>query len=191
MTAVRSLLLVCFLLISITPHIHAQEKEPRFEASAGYSLLRTDFLAAPFNESGILGRLGYHLRDSLSVEGEFNFFPGDLGVASKGITAGFFGAKYGRKLQRVGVFGKVRPGFTRFQAPEDAVLCIALVPPPQACMIGGKTEFALDAGGVFEIYARRRWTFRVDAGDTMIRFRDSGGSWNHNFMFTSSVGFKF
>ena len=191
MTAARSSLFLCLLVLSITPQIHAQEREYRFEASAGYSLLRGEFLAAASSHHGVLGRLGYPLRDSLSFEGEFSFFPQDLGVASKGITAGFFGAKYGHRFQRVGVFGKVRPGFAHFQEPETPILCVAIVPPPQTCVIGGRTEFALDAGAVFEVYARRRLTFRVDAGDAMIRFRDAGGSWNHNFMFTSSVGFRF
>ena len=191
MTAARTLSFLGFLILSGTSSIHAQDFEHRFEASVGYSLLRADFLAGePSTESGILGRLGYNLHDSLSVEGEISLFPQGLGVPSRGFVTGFFGARYGPQFQHIGVFGKVRPGFVRFQEPAEPFACIAVFPPPLACVIGGRTEFALDAGGVVELYARRL-TFRVDAGDAMIRFREPGRFWTHNFMFASSVGFRF
>jgi hypothetical protein len=57
------------------------------------------------------------------------------------------------------------------------------------------TEFALDIGGVFELYPSRPVAFRFDVGDTIIRF--SGGSvgrlqaTSHNLQIAVGVAFRF
>jgi hypothetical protein len=195
----RRVSLFLFLFFVSLPHgIHAQSGTHRFEAGGGYALLRTEFLEEPSTESGVMGRLGYDVLRQVSVEGEFSLFPRDLGVYSKGMTTGVFGAKLGQRFERVGVFGKIRPGFIHFHEPAGPFACAAVDPPTLACVIGDKTEFAVDAGGVFEFYPRERMTVRVDAGDAMIRMRGpvlisdrpTDNFWSHNFALSVSLGFR-
>lgn len=58
------------------------------------------------------------------------------------------------------------------------------------------TEFALDLGGVLELYPSRFVSVRFDLGDTMIHYGRSTlsggpGSITHNLQFTTGVGFRF
>jgi hypothetical protein len=186
------------VFLSVASPIHAQSSP--FEIGGGYSLLRLNVLEEPATRSGITARLGYDLHDHVSVEGEVLLFPQNLGGISKGMTAAFFGAKVGKRFERIGLFGKARPGLFHFQEPEQPFACVAVVPPPVACVLGGSTNFALDAGGVVEFYLSNRFTVRADAGDTMIRVGgpvlrsgsvESSGYWSHNFMFGTSLGFRF
>jgi hypothetical protein len=54
----------------------------------------------------------------------------------------------------------------------------------------GATEFALDIGGVFELYPSRRVAFRFDIGDTIIRFGGLGFT-SHNLQITTGVALRF
>jgi hypothetical protein len=72
------------------------------------------------------------------------------------------------RTDKLGVFAKVRPGFTHFSASGidcvGGVCALALFVRPE-----DGTEFALDFGGVFEVYPSRRTVARFELGDTMIR----------------------
>jgi hypothetical protein len=81
-----------------------------------------------------------------------------------------------------GIFGKIRPGFMRFTENEPS---IPFIPPTP-----GATEFALDIGGVFELYHTRRVAFRFDIGDTIICFGGLGFS-SHNLQITTGVVLRF
>ena len=70
-----------------------------------------------------------------------NFMPGQQG--SKAVIEGLFGLKMGARFQKVGVFGKVRPGFIYYQ---DAMQGGGNMTP------NSLTRFATDFGGVFEYY---------------------------------------
>jgi hypothetical protein len=133
MIARRVSLFLFFLLLSFPPGIRAQSGPYRFEAGGGYSLLRTEFLEEPSTESGVMGRLGYDVHRHISLEGEFSLFPRDLGVYSEGMTTGLFGAKVGQRFERVGVFGKVRPGFIHFHERSGPFACAAVDPPTLSC----------------------------------------------------------
>jgi hypothetical protein len=199
MTARRAFLFLFFLFLSFATDARAQSGSHRFEAGGGYSLLRTEFLDEPSTESGFMGRLGYDVIRHVSVEGEFSLFPRDLGAYSKGMTTGFFGAKVGQRFERLGFFGKVRPGFIHFHERPGPFACPAVDPPTLSCFIAGRTELAVDAGGVMEFFPQARMTVRVDAGDAIIRMRGpvlrsgrpTDSFWTHNFAFATSVGFRF
>ena len=191
------------IFLSFACCLHAQSPDARkFEVGAGYALMRTNFLDG-FDKakSGIAGRLGYNVSDHLGIEGELNIFPQDLEVFSKGMVAGFFGAKAGWRSEKIGVFGKIRPGFVRFQQLNAALICPAVFPPVFACALANKTDFALDAGGVLEFYLRSGMGFRVDVSDLMIRFpgpysnAPQGSTpprfWRQNFAMGASVVFRF
>jgi hypothetical protein len=187
------------MIVSLT--LHAQSPDlPKYEVGAGYSLLHTNFDGFDLTRSGITARFVYSPYKHLAVEGELNAFPQDLGVNSKGMTEGLFGAKSGWRSQKLGIFGKIRPGFVHFSEQREPFPCIAVFPPPLACTLGRRTEFAMDAGAVLEFYTHSSITVRLDTGDTMIRFRGplyrpligtSDGFWSHNFQFGSSVVFRF
>src|SRR5260370_40452999 len=67
-------------------------------------------------------------------------------------TEGLFGVKLGARTKRVGVFGKVRPGFVHFSNfGRPGIVCTDRCP-PQPPPNFSETDFALDVGGVVELY---------------------------------------
>jgi len=176
------------LLMVPAQNAHAQSETPRVEFGVQYSRLSLRNFDA--TDHGVGARLTMNITDGLAVEGEFNFFPrgrdnlaaptGFSGVSQR--SQGLFGVKYGMRTERVGIFGKVRPGFLHF---GENSLDFPFTPP-----IPTTTEFALDVGGVFEVYPTRRVAFRVDVGDTIIRFGGLGFN-SHNLQITTGVALRF
>jgi len=138
------------------------------------------------SQPGLGGRFGYNLTTNVAVEAELNFFPDadsfSVPDAFKGghKIEGLFGAKVGKRFDKIGIFGKARPGFLYaskgdFQ-PRTDVLCIAMVnifPPPAGCFETiSKTSLAFDVGGVVEVYPTKRTIIRFDAGDTIVRLSE-------------------
>jgi hypothetical protein len=137
-------------------------------------------------QPGFGGRFGYNLNNNVALEAELNFFPSaDLIGASEifkdGHTIeGLFGVKAGKRFDKVGIFGKARPGFLKTNKgglrPRSNVACIAMVnifPPPAGCFEAiSKTSFAFDLGGVVEVYPTKRTIIRFDAGDTIVRMSE-------------------
>jgi hypothetical protein len=148
---------------------------------------------------------GFNVTNTISLESEFNIFPrgGESDKIGEGRKLqGLFGAKVGVRRKTVGIFGKLRPGFMYFtepfvECPEEEFICRE----------GKKLRFAVDFGGVVEIYPSSRLLVRFDAGDTLIHFPDlrrsisepgfptrrftiPGGT-THNFQFSAGVGLRF
>jgi len=154
---------------------------------------------------GFGAQFGYRLTPSIALEAEVNIFPGDLTDAapfSASRLEGLFGVRAGRQWEKVGVFGKVRPGFLRFGAAPEPFACILIFPPPLTCSLAsGGTSLAVDLGGVFELYPSPRSFIRFDVGDEMVRFHGpvlrtssvelSDAFMTHNFRFTIGVGTRF
>jgi hypothetical protein len=153
--------------------------------------------------AGLGGRVTFDLTDWLAIEGEGRFFPADdvrqaaspltpdlLITYSRRRAEGFFGAKLGVRGERMGVFGKVRPGFTsltdRGVQCEGPLCPLALLARPVY-----RTEFALDVGGIFEVYPSARTVARFELGDTVVRHRSQAppcsNCTSHNF--SSGLGF--
>jgi hypothetical protein len=159
----------------------SRSETPKVEVGVQYSLLR--FTDADVTDSGVGGRVTYNLSDNFGIETEFNFFPqerlnfANFSSIDSQRMQGLFGAKYGIRSQRFGIFGKVRPGFIRFGEGSSPIGTNA-------------TEFALDLGGVFEIYPSRPVALRFDVGNTLIRFGAQRFTSN-NLQFTSGVAFRF
>jgi hypothetical protein len=128
-------------------------------------------------ELGFGGRVGYNVTRHVTLEAEGNFFPREGALTDEEFTGGrkvqgLFGVKAGKRFESVGVFAKARPGFVHFGAGdlEQVGACVAIFPPPLACFeTRGKTDFALDLGGVLELYPSPRTVIRLDAGDTLLR----------------------
>src|SRR5438128_1742535 len=174
-----------FLVLSHQP-VGAQSEVPKLELGAQFSVIRLTDLDT--TEPGVGGRITYNLNRHLSVEGEFNFFPREQTFFSGGQKIeGLFGAKYGWRSDKFGVFGKLRPGLMHFDALAvgcpPGLLCAAIAVRPIE-----ETNFALDVGGVFEYYPSRHTAVRFDLGDTIIRYDGFTPSFtNHNLQF--NVGF--
>jgi hypothetical protein len=168
----------------------AQSDTPKFETGVVFTAIRQndDFyqLVQGFpprirHNYGVGGRFTFNLNSMVALEAELTYHPKERGLFTGGLfgsqssendfiggtrTQGLFGIKVGKRGEKFGVFGKVRPGFMRFSnvgnCPGGELA---------RCTVGGRSEFALDIGGVFEYYPTRRFVIRFDAGDTIIHYR--------------------
>ena len=173
------LALLCLFFAS--DEVRAQAKDaPKVELGMQFTSLTLD---DSFNRSepGFGGRVTYNLTDNVALEAQFDFFPnGDQfrGFRNGGrIAQGLFGVKAGKRFEKFGVFGKVRPGFTSFSGGREEI--IVLTTPPPDPIFGPsirferhrETHFATDVGAVLEFYPSRRSIIRLDVGDTMVNVR--------------------
>lgn len=207
---VAVLALLC--LFSAFDEIRAQAKDaPKVEVGVQFTSLT---LSDSFNNStepGFGGRVTYNLTDNVALEAQFDFFPnGERFRAFRSggrIAQGLFGVKAGKRFEKFGIFGKVRPGFTSFSAGREEIRVVS----PQPNLVVDfdprrETHFATDVGAVLEFYPTRRIVTRFDAGDTIIRygrttttFFDGTGTQTfpipadtkHNFQFSAGIGFRF
>lgn len=222
-TLARSLvlpILVCLCSVSL----RAQSDEKKFEVGGQFSSLhvptRTVSTSGSFSvttderniESGFGGRFGYQLSKYFTLEAEGNFFPRDRILGGGRKVQAVFGVKVGKRFEKFGLFAKARPGFVRYER-GDYVFgsggCVAVFPPPLGCFRPvARTNFALDVGGVLELYPSKRTIIRFDAGDTMVHlparnvaaFQANGISpvvvsatpeTKHNFQGSVGFGFRF
>jgi hypothetical protein len=163
------------------------------------------------SEPGFGARITYNFTDQLAVESEVNFFPNRnvFSVPDQGrAVQGQFGLKFGKRFKRIGVFGKVRPGFLSidnvfFYEPGarfdfQGVILLNVRNDRQ-------THFTTDLGGALEFYPSGRTVFRVDAGDTVVRYGPSfepiafdplnqtkvPAKIKHNFQLTAGFALRF
>ena len=171
---------VLFSLVS-TP-LQAQDSS----VGASYTLLSLTY--PDQMPSGVGGWLTWKFIDVAA-----NFFPEDHPIIGRQ-TQLLAGVRGGFRMERLGAFARVRPGFVhfseRFFAPD--IVCVAIFPPPEACLIE-PTNLAVDIGGTLEVFTTSRAIFRMDLGDTLIRF--ARGSldpvWKHNFQLAVGAGLRF
>lgn len=165
--------------------VRAQSDEKRFEVGGQFSSLHipTHTVNASGSvtvttegrniESGFGGRFGYNISKYFTLEAEGNFFPRDRDLDGGRKIQGLFGLKAGKRFEKFGIFGKARPGFVRFKKGDyrfGTGGCPTVFPPPLGCFQPvARTNFALDLGGVFEVYPSKRTIIRFDAGDTIVR----------------------
>jgi hypothetical protein len=208
--------LVLLCLFSAPGDACAQATDaPKVEVGVQFSSLTMDGHGVS-TEPGFGGRVTSNLTDNVALETQFDFFPNGTrfrGFRNGGrIAQGLFGVKAGKRFDKFGVFGKVRPGFTSFSAGREELVVRPGTPDP---IFGPafdhiphrETRFATDVGAVLEFYPSRRIVTRFDAGDTIIRYGDTtgaifdrtgivgqfpiSGEFRHNFQFSAGVGFRF
>ena len=204
----RTLIPLLLTVISFASVAVAQSKKDKIEIgvqSTSLTIFPPDF-AFDETQAGIGGRVTYNFNRFVAAEAEINFFPQKqlvLMADGKSIQAQF-GVKLGKRFEKFGIFGKVRPGLIS----ADRVFTVLPGPPPPDFQINFKIErenfFTTDFGGVLELYPSRRILVRFDAGDTMIRHPARfvpidfsgpvvlarGPKFSHNFQFTAGVGFR-
>ena len=147
-------------------------------------------------QTGFGGRVTYNFNRSIAAEAEINFFPQKVFIlnADGNAVQGQFGVKIGKRFEKFGLFGKVRPGFLTV----DRVVPFIPFPGSQVgplpnFSIERRTFFTTDFGGVLELYPSRRTVVRFEAGDTVIRHPElfnRPAKFNNNFQFTAGVAFR-
>jgi hypothetical protein len=151
--------------------------------------------------TGAGGRFTYNVHKFVALEAEGNFIPDtypDYYTFERGTWAiqGLFGVKSGLHFGRFGVFGKVRPGFIRFNTVPVAE--IPYQTPSggfsSTTVYGSKTRPAMDVGGTIEISVSRRSILRFDLGDTISKHRYLGSDSDfltHNLQFSVGMSARF
>lgn len=178
-----------------------------FDYSLNPSMPTTTIFFGTNTQFGFGGRLTYNFIPSVAAEVQADFYPGKVerfaGDGAGGrILQVQAGAKVGKRFEKWGLFGKIRPGVVSF----SDTLKFNGFSSNQLFSVGRSTYFSLDAGGVLEFYPSPRVVARFDGGDTMIRY---GGAelgirfipavdsppapfeFRHNFQFSAGVGFRF
>lgn len=203
----RTLITLLITLITFASVTVAQSKKDKIEIGVQTTSLTVFHPDIAFDDTrgGIGGRVAYNFNRSIAAEAEINFFPQkQLILTSNGRTIqAQFGVKVGKRFEKIGVFGKVRPGFL------SAGGVFSFIPGSQGFFpsnfkIERETFFTTDFGGVLEFYPSKRMVARFDAGDTVIRYParfgqfDFGGpvilirppKYKNNFQFTAGVAFR-
>lgn len=171
-----TIVLLCLQFLLTQPSF-AQESTPKAEIGVQFTSLSVSdplFAFTPerkFSYPGIGGRFTYNITDNFAFETEANVFLRKNNRGFSRFVGGFpvqalFGVKAGKRLKRIGVFGKVRPGFVSFSKTISTGLG------PSFESYSRRTHLATDVGGVFEFYPSRRIVTRFDLGDTIIRYGD-------------------
>lgn len=138
---------------------------PKVEVGGQYTMLRTTGDGDNESFHGFGGIFAYNFHEAIGVDTQFNFFV-PKSVSAGGLTVdykqtqGFFGVKTGMRSEKAGIFAKFRPGFVRDTFTGTAGGSSAST---------SRNNFAMDFGGVLEVYSSRSLGFRLDVGDTIIR----------------------
>ena len=125
---------------------------------------------------GIGGRLGYNFNRYLALEAEGNFIPKrNFSEGEQSRKAQLLaGIKAGVREERFGIFAKARSGVMYFSSIPSHANCTFTSLLNFSCIEQSQTNFAFDIGGVFEYYPSSRAIIRIDAGDTLVRFKEAG-----------------
>ena len=168
MKTLTPLLLTVILCASVSI---AQSKKDKIEIgvqSTSLTLFNPDFPADDV-QTGFGGRFTYNFNRSIAAEAEVNFFPQKqfILISEGNAIQAQFGMKIGKRFEKAGVFGKVRPGFLSVDRVGF------FIPGPNLGQFDVKFErqtfFSTDFGGVLELYPSKRTVVRFDAGDTVLR----------------------
>lgn len=125
-----------------------------------------DYIGPPHIFAGPLGRSTWNLSPSLALEGSLAYLPGyqtSFGVDNGHELLALAGVKAGWRRRRFGLYGKIEPGLASF-SPGLNVQIYASQPTDYE----RRTNFALDTGGVLELYPSQRTILRFDLSQTLL-----------------------
>ena len=199
MKVLRSFAVVCLVLL-VTSHAAAQSLEASVHiASSRWS----EFDGA---DTGIGGRFTWMASSMVGLDADLTWypssFPPDQVAFSGSRIEGLFGVTVGPRLNRVRPFGKAAAGFLNVGETPIAFACIAIFPPPLACVLaGGDVLPAYEIGGGIVVNATPRSFFRADVADRILKYsgptldsnfqaRDEG-FFGHALRFTLGAGLRF
>jgi hypothetical protein len=152
------------LLFGAAPAL-AQSPYSRIELGAQTSVMTGNYDSGLDSDFGFGGRFTYNFSRYIALDTQLDFYPSQhrsLNLQEGGQRfAGFVGIKAGWRRDRFGLFWKARPGFLSFSdVPQLGV----------AGAFDRQTHFALDLGGVIEIYPTPRTILRFDVGTLLARY---------------------
>ena len=200
----RTLITLLITVITFASVGVAQSRKDKIEIGVQSTSLTVFPPDNPFDETkgGIGGRITYNFNRSIAAEAEINFFPQKqlIFTSSGNSIQAQFGVKLGKRFEKFGVFGKVRPGFI---SADRVFSVIPGAPAPNFKRERGNF-FTTDFGGVLELYPSSRMVVRFEAGDTVIRnppqfaLMDVSvpaviirpAEFSHNFQLTAGVAFR-
>jgi hypothetical protein len=191
--------LLTVVLSAIAASAHAQS----FEGGVHVSLAQWSEFDE--NDYGIGGRLTWKPVSIIGVDADVTWYPSEFpdGVGFSGSRVeGLFGATIGPRLNRIRPFAKAAVGFLKVAEPPEAIVCLAIFPPPMFCrMASGQTLQAFEIGGGLEVSTTASTFVRVDIADRVLHYpgptldrnfepRDEG-PWGHALRFTIGAGLRF
>jgi hypothetical protein len=151
---------------------------PRYEVGAEFMYLRLHPYTITYNRFGFGTRFTLNLNKSFAIDSEWSYTPAARPVISGfdggRTTQAFVGLKAGKRMDKVGIFFKLRPGFITnsnvFKSQNLAVSDPSRGGQPLE-IFGRRFDPLLDTGAVFEIYPSKHWVLRYDVSDTLIFYR--------------------
>ena len=207
-----SLFLVALSMCAITRKASGQVSERKAEVGGVFTSITLDNFKASTPPGigsgdstmrGLGGRVAYNFTNYLALDTEVSFFPethfGNEEFGQK--MQGFIGVKAGTRNKWAGVFAKARPGVMWFGEFSSRGSCSSSTF-VTFCGVAHEKDFAMDLGGVVEVYPSERAIIRADVGDTIIRFpQRTFGSFNnpsiiraetkHNLQVSVGFGWRF
>lgn len=207
------LAIACLLFMQVNSVAQSNDV-PKFEVAAEFSTLQRQGFGEVRTEPGPGVRFTFNFNSMFAVEAAGYLFPHQCDICRNGgnMSQVVAGVKVGKRFEKWGIFGKVRPGMVSFSRGEFTAVLTPGGPSPFNFETNRITSFATDVGGVLEFYPSRRIVTRFDFGDTIIHFRPrtiNGVSFNqitqevtlfpftrparttHSFQFSAGVGFRF
>ena len=197
-----SRILVVALFVSLAGASSAQAQS--FQADVHFSSAQWSEFDG--SDNGIGGRFTFMPSSMIGLDADLTWYPSDFPpdqVAFSGSRIeGLFGATIGPRINRVRPFAKAAAGFLKVAEPPLGFACIAIFPPPLACvMAGGPTLPAYEIGGGIDVSATPRTFFRADIADRILKYpgptlsRDFSandeGFLGHAIRFTIGGGIRF
>jgi len=156
-------------------------------------------------EPGFGGYASYRFYGVFYLDGDLLYFPRrpDFSGPHDGgtILQGLVGLKSGIRRNHFGFFGKVRPGFHSYSQALTSITTSSGSTPVFG--YGRSTNFALDLGGIIELYPSERSTLRIELGDTHLYFGTrnvnvdgsvqpvGGGKMQHSIQVVFGYGWRF
>lgn len=182
---------ICLVLSPLITRAQSADV-PKFEVAADFSSIT---FGSGQSAPGFGGRLTYNLNKHVALEGAGYLFPRRCQFCAGGqsgqIIEGLFGVKAGKRFEKWGVFGKIRPGVISFSDGKLDFVPITVNPPtgvgafPFEFVTKRITTLAVDVGGVIEFYPSKRLVTRIDLGNTIIHY---GPRTSNLLVFDSATG---
>ena len=163
--------LILIALLFVPARAHAQSFE------AGVHLASAKWSEFDGNDLGIGGRISWSPAPIIGVEADVTVYPSDfppdtvVAFSNAYRLEGLFGATIGPRFDRVRPFVKAAAGFLRVENNAAAFACIAIFPPPLACILaGGATLAAYEIGGGIDVSTTSKTFVRIDVADRMLKY---------------------